>query len=339
MSEHPSRYVLLWLTLCWGTSCLDGRALPAHGQVTEPAREKAGDSVTPILLIDDPAFERGFSAWSPRPGRKVRVGQLRPFPDSEPPVWGLAQWSSRFDLSQAERQVIEPRWVRYFDGAKSVSFDFRSSAEPVLTLGVDGTKEYDGKAPKRGAAWPHLLVERKLMAHPSLSLLGSVRFRISYRLIRQVASKPPGWDGRRHTAQFLLYITLRNQNPKSPGLGDYLWFGVSMFDARYRHTPSHKMADLGTEHKGGTGKFIFNPAGNRYTPQSAHDGQWVTIRKDLLPMMREALRDAWAKGFLADSQQLDDYGLGSMNCGWEVTGTWNVAMQIKGLQLEATYHE
>jgi len=330
--------VLLLLTLSSGWCCLLGVPL-TYGQATGRTTGESEAIARQVALIDDTSFERGFIVWSPQPGKKVRTGQLQPFPKREPPVWGLAQWSSRFDLSQAKREVVAPRSIRYFDGAKSVSFDLRSPERAVMTLGVDGNTEYDGKAPKRGAAWPHLLLERSLIVHPRLAELDSVGFRISYRLIRQEASKPPGWNAQRHTAQFLLYITLRNQNRKSPGLGDYLWFGVSMYDARYRHTPSHKMADLGTQDKRGTGKFIFNPAGNRYTSRSAHDGQWITIQQDLLPMMKEALRDAWGKGFLADSQQLGDYGLGSMNCGWEVTGPWNVAMQMKDLRLEATYHE
>ena len=214
-------------------------------------------------------------------------------------------------------------------------FDFRSPNQPVITLGLDGIAEYERKSPKRGAPWPHLLVEREFISHPRISDLNSVDFRISYRLIRHEAHRPSGWNAQRHTAQFLLYITLRNQNRKSAGFGDYLWFGVPMYDARYRHMPGHKAADLGTQHKGGTGKYIFNPAGSRYTSQSAHDGQWITIEQDLLPLMKEALRDAWDKRFLPDSHELNDYGLGGMNCGWEVTGTWNVAMQIKGLRLEA----
>ncbi len=315
----------------------------AWGQVNDQVKERAqlasGSGDGPVALIDDTSFERGFIVWSPRPGRKVAVGQLQPFDGHETPVWELAQWSSRFNLAQAKREVVSPGVIRFFDGAKSVVYDFRSAQEPVVALALNGIKERSGKAPKRGATWPHLLIERKLLSHPRLPQLDAVDICISYRLIQQEVEKPAGWDPRRHTAQFLLYLTLQNQNKKSAGFGDYLWFGVSMYDARYRHTPPHKMADLGTKNKKGTGKFIFNPAGKRYTPNSAHDGQWITIQRNLLPLMKEALQDAWSKGFLSDSHELQDYGLGGINCGWEVTGTWNVAMQIKNLRLEATLRD
>jgi hypothetical protein len=39
---------------------------------------------------------------------------------------------------------------------------------------------------------------------------------------------------------------------------------------------------------------------------------------------------------LLDSQDLADYKIGGMNMGWEVTGPFDVAVQVKDLKLEAT---
>jgi hypothetical protein len=287
-------------------------------------------------LIDDTSFEQGFVVLAPKSGKKVRIGKLIPIDNRDEPVWEIAQWHSRFDLAQASCETVSPGVYRFADGAKSVILDYCQPDESVLTLGLEGTTEYDGKPPERGDPWPHLLIERPLTAHPALVDLATVPFRISYRLIKQEADRLEGWNKRRHTAQFLLYITLQNQNRASAGHGDYLWFGVSMYDARHRHTPPHKTADRGSKKKQGTGKFIFNPAGKRYTPESAHEGQWITIEHDLLPLMKESLAEAWKKGFLSDSHDIRDYHLGGLNFGWEVTGTWNVAMQVKGLRLGAT---
>ena len=287
-----------------------------------------------IVLLDDTNFQRGFVVWTPKPGKKVRAGELIPLDNHQPPVWQVAQWHSRFDMSQANRQQPAPGVVQFYDGAKLLKLNYNRTAT-TITLGLNGSTEYQSKPPQRGAAWPHLLLERPLLAHPALSDLESVPFQISYRLLKQKPTRNEGWDKRRHTAQFLLYITIQNRNRSSAGFGDYYWFGVSMYDARHRHTPPHKTADKSSEHKLGTGKFIFNPAGKRYTTKSAHDREWITIQRNLLPLMKEGLEDAWKKGFLDDSQNLSDYHLGGLNIGWEVTGTWDVAMQVKNLSLQA----
>lgn len=52
--------------------------------------------------------------------------------------------------------------------------------------------------------------------------------------------------------------------------------------------------------------------------------------------MKDASQNAWAHGFLTASKKVEDYHLGAMNMGWEVPGPWDVAMQVKDLDLKAT---
>jgi len=250
------------------------------------------------------------------------------------PVWGLAQWHSRFSLGQAQPERRSDGSVRFFDGAKSVTF-FPAGAAADLALALGGNTEYSGKAPQPGDPWPHLLIERSLLAHPAITELLSVRFQIRFRLVKADVHRPDGFDARRHTAQFLFYLTVQNRNRESPGFGDYFWFGVPMYDTRFRIPRAHKALDKGSKKKPGTGKFIFNPSGNRYTTQSAHDRHWITIDKNLLPLIREGLETAWQRGYLQDSHNPSDYRLSSMNLGWEVTGPLDVEVHIQGLRLEA----
>ena len=50
---------------------------------------------------------------------------------------------------------------------------------------------------------------------------------------------------------------------------------------------------------------------------------------------REALYEAWARGFVKDSRDVSDYRLGGMNMGWELTGINNVEMQVRNISLKA----
>lgn len=287
-----------------------------------------------VSLLDDTRFERGFIVWSPRPGRHARRGVIRPNDSTADPVWGLAQWHSRFTLAGANREQMGGGLLRFTDGGKAVTF-FPQGGDADISFALLGNIEYDGHAPQPGDPWPHLLAERKLLAHPAVTDLESLRMVVRYRLVRADVHRPAGFDARRHTAQFVFYITVRNRNRQSAGFGDYFWFGVPMYDTRHRLPRAHKAVDRGSDRKPATGKFIFNPAGERYTSQSAHDGDWVAIEKDLLPLIREGLKTAWQRGYLQDSRKMADYRLMAMNTGWEVTGPLDVEMQLAGLQLEA----
>lgn len=287
-----------------------------------------------VSLLDDTRFERGFNVWSPKPGRHVKEGIIQPGDSTAEPLWGLAQWHSRFTLAKAQRTQLPSGSVQFADGAKAVTF-FSPEAEADISFAVAGNIEYDGQAPRRGDPWPHLLAERKLLVHPAITELESLPMAVRYRLVRADVHRPVGFDPRRHTAQFVFYITVQNRNRQSAGFDDYFWFGVPMYDARYRLPRAHKAVDKGSDRKPATGKFIFNPGGQRYTTQSAHGGDWIAIRKDLLPLIREGLATAWRMGYLQDSRKMADYRLIAMNTGWEVTGPLDVEMRIAGLRLEA----
>lgn len=287
-----------------------------------------------IVLLDDTRFERGFTIWSAKPGSHIQEGTLRPNEDAPEPVWGLAQWHSRFTLAGAVPQRMPDGAIRFADEAKSVTF-FSLGSDADVAFGLLGTIEYEGKAAKPGDPWPHLLAERELAAAPSLAELEALPLFVQYRLVEEKVSKPEGFTPQRHTAQFVFYITVQNRNRQSPGFGDYYWFGVPMYDTRYPIPKAHKAMDVGSDRKPATGKFIFNPGGDKYTTQSAHDRRWVTIERDLLPLVREGLEMAWERGYLKDSHTPADYRLGGMNTGWEVTGPIDVEMQLRGLRLEA----
>ena len=316
---ESSRCTLLWALLALGC---------AAGGEASAAR-------APLALLDDTCFRRGLIVWSPAPGKKVRQGALRPVEGAGEPVWGLAQWHSRFSLAGARPERLPAGAVRFADRAKALVFGPRGSPEADLTLALDARVEYDHRAPERGAAWPHLLVERTLLHHPAVPAMQALRFRIAYRLLRSTTPKLDGLEPRRHAAQFLLYLTVQNRNRQSPGFGDFLWFGLKLYDSRHRLPPAYAARDFSTPQKKGTGKFIFQPALSRLTRQSAHDGHWVRLDADLLPLVREALELAWTRGYLQASRSPADYRLGAMNMGWEVTGPLDVAVQVRGLALEA----
>ena len=276
-----------------------------------------------------------MKVWQATPGVHKLAGEIKPPGAPGEPVWTAAQWYSHFNLADAKRAPLRSGSSRFFDGAKAVTFGVAGSPEADVIFALDGHKEYGDRAPEEGDPWPHLLVEQELTHHPVLPALQSVPLRIQYRLLKSQAFHLPGWDDHRHTAQFLLYITIQNGNHGSPGFRDYLWFGVPMYDARTPFPKRFTAPDKGSAKKLGTGKFIFLPGAEEYAAKPAKDGEWVTLDHDLLPLMRESLESAWSAGYLLDSKWPADYQLAGMNLGWEVTGPLDVAMQVRGLSLTA----
>lgn len=286
----------------------------------------------PLQLLGDPGFRRGFHVWGPVPGKKVRSGTIQPDVSAGEPVWGLAQWHSRLSIAGARPQKRASGEVRFANEGKTVLFRPGGDVDAGVVLGVYARTEYRGKPHRKGTPWVHLLAEQKLQHHPALVDLKRIRFRIRYRLLKAKSERPPNWDRKIHSdaAQFLAYVTVQNRNPASPGHGDFVWFGIPMYDSRWRTPKAHAALDKGT------GKFIYNPAGETYTKSSAHDGEWITIDHDLLPLMIEAVKTAWQRGFLTKSRDLADFRLGGFNMGWEVPGLHDVVMEVKGLGLTAT---
>jgi hypothetical protein len=288
-----------------------------------------------VSLIDDPRFQRGLKVWLPTAGVHTLAGVIKPQGAAGEPAWGAAQWFSRFNLASAPRQLLASGSSRFFDGVKAVTFGAPASPEADVIFAVNGHTEYGEHAPDNGDGWVHLVMEQDLIHHPLMPALHAVPFRIEYRLLKSQAFHVAGWDDQRHTAQFQLYITVRNGNHESKGYGDFLWFGVPMYDARTDIPKRYAATDFSTAKKQGTGKFIYIPAGEQYATQPAKDGEWITIDRDLLPLMRDAMEAAWTAGFLKDSRRPDDYQLDGMNVGWEVTGPIDAAMQIRNLNLAA----
>jgi hypothetical protein len=269
-------------------------------------------------LIADNHFRRGFILWQPKPGKHVRYEELRGSEAKASPVWGLSQWSSKFPFDAPASRAAAGDFLIYSNSAKSITLGRPGMAGADLSLAVNTGVEYGPKARQPGDPWVHLLVEQEFATPAPLGKLNAARFHLEARLLRLRNLHRDDYSPAVHAAQFQVFFTVQNRNRQSPGHGDLLWFGIPVYDNRQRHPPEHKSKDFG-----GTEKFIFTPDAKTFTAASTHDGEWVVIDKDLLPVMREALATAWAKGFLSRSRLRGDYCIGGMNLGWELPGTFD----------------
>jgi hypothetical protein len=109
-----------------------------------------------------------------------------------------------------------------------------------------------------------------------------------------------------------------------------------LYDSRQDVTTLSAMQDKGSKKKQGTDKFIYNVGIAPFTSEVVGQGNWVSVRGDLLPFFRTGLQQAWRLGYLTASKDMDDYRIGELNLGWEITGLNDAAMALKDFSVTAT---
>ena len=286
-----------------------------------------------VELVRDPHFQNGFVLLEPAVGKRVPYAEIDGLTAGVTPVWDVAQWSSRFRLAATAFDRLADGSLRYTNEAKRITLGGTGTPASDLSLGVLGSVEYGLHARRSGDPWVHLLVQQDVEKSPTLAELTAARLQVEAKLLRSEKVTTPEYSPGLHAAQFQIFFSVQNRQRQSPGFGQYLWFGIPLYDDRQRIPAGHKAQDTGD-----TGMFIYTPAGDVFTPRSSHDGEWISIDKDLLPLMREGLETAWQRGFLKDSRSFADYRICGLNMGWEVPGIFDVEMQVRNLSLKVTSH-
>lgn len=292
----------------------------------------AAESDTHIVdLLRDPQFQNGFKIISPTPFKKIVTGQMLPRFAKGKPAWSLAQWHSKYNLSDAKPENPDAQTHRLADKAKTVIIS-SSSKYGDLVLSVDSRPEYNGKVRKNGQSWPHLLVAQDDVSIHMLKDIDRIEFSIEALLLKNRGEQLKGYSRKLHSAQFQLTFIVQNRNRKSPGFGDFLWFNVAMYDERAKFCDLYAAKDLADP----SAKMIYAPPIKNFAQQSLHDGKWVTFsHKDISSLFREAVDLARKRGYLKKSPDPNDFAIGSVILGWEVTGINDASMRVRNFNIRA----
>jgi hypothetical protein len=313
-------------------AALSALVLPYSVLATEPSGESSFE------VFQDPHFQNGLILLDPALGKLVPYGKTKALNDSAEPSWKLAQWSSNFPLDESKYTTLPDGAISYVNQGKTVIMGPEKSDNADLTMGVTGLVEYEslGKnaARKEGEAWPHILVEQSIENIPRLPELQSLTFRVEAKLKSVNHLKTPDYSVNLHSAIFLCYMTVQDVNPESASYNQCVWFCIPIYDDRHRVPPEYMAKDVGKSDA--TGMFIYTLPGSVYTKDSAHDKKWITLEKDLLPLIYDSIKMAWDRGYLKGNRQLSDYSIKTFAIGWEIPGTFDAEAQIRNLSLKAT---
>lgn len=286
-----------------------------------------------IDIINDYQFLKKIGLQGASSSEPSVKAYLNPFSsNANDSFWLLAEWGSKNDLLHSKAHVDSKTGViSYSNQSKSISFK-KDSDDMTIGLEVLGSVEIKNV---RGASdnFPGILLGQEFKQPHRLETLEKLQLSLDTRLVYvKNQMKPEDYKEALHTAQITLYFSLGNINFQSKGYGDYLWFGVPIYDYRFEKIETSWMQDTGIE--GATQKFIFIPPAKEFYVGTMHDKEWKNIQKDILSQLKDAFTKAKEMGYLSNSHY-EDMGLTSTNFGWEMPGIFDGKYEFKNLRLEA----
>lgn len=284
--------------------------------------------------LHDIGFKSGFTVSSTVNGSGVSdIGKLR-IAEGTSPVWSLAQWGSRYDImNNAEILPVSENGAHSFfsipvDGTPAKRVVVYDSG--AVSLELNASLEYD--SPRTAfQTWPHLLLAQNwngLLL--DVSRASDIRLIMDFSLDKFVDCMNGEENPSLHAAQFVWYVTLQNRNTNSAGYGEYLWFGLNLYDNRKDFPAFYAALDNGTS------AFIYQPDAHKIRSEAVEIGKIISIDFPLLDYAKSAFELARERNFMKNTQW-SDIRIGSMNTGFEIPGTYDIAVTIYNMSIKYKY--
>ncbi|MBQ2769326.1 MAG: hypothetical protein IJF44_05085 [Clostridia bacterium] len=246
------------------------------------------------------------------------------------PNWQVAQWDSRYDFQDVSNPSFSNGVYTFTDNnAKTLKLNSNTGG---IYMEILGEKEYPTQDRQNSTdLWPHLLMQQEWFGSDlvQLSSLSSMKMKMTYTVNRFENKMHGSVNEGLHRAQFVWYITLQNRTEGSADYGEYMWFGLTLFDNADvgESTTTFYRGDDDTEHN--TGMLICLAGAQSWSPTRKIPGvgETVSVNYDILTEAKAAFDYAKGKGWFSSSSWSDIY-IGSTNFGFEIPGTYNIGVQI-----------
>jgi len=289
-----------------------------------------------IELITDNKFETGFHLLGINPTINHRKlyrhldydGQAK---KANRPIWQMAQWWTPFDFTNAVYRTNKDKHI-YENASRKI--EVQSEPNGHLRLNLYGSKEYpEGPRASGNQPWSHLLIEQDFEKSVSLDQLESLNLKLTFNIESFKDMSAGQYDPSLHAAQLLWYFVIHDQSIEgSTGYGnfkEYFWFGIPLFDNRYKTIGETMHIDQGGI--GTTGHLIYSMASKNYLNEPIQFGKTYDIEIDILPHILNAKQYALDHGYLKKTDH-SNYQIGYMNFGWEIPGMFDVESYIENMQ-------
>ena len=245
------------------------------------------------------------------------------------PVWDIACWWSRCNwIREGKTDPVighEDQSLTVQNPGRSLS---RLAGGGEVILRANGSVEYEHTR-RREEGWTHLLLEvlwdRFEPGRISILDLKSLWLTMDIRLL-QCENKTQGYEPDIHAGQFVVYFNISGTGNEA------MWLGLCNMDSRYPMDENRR--ELVCQMDPGTNTFIIAPPEEEFITGHLADGQWHSMSLDLKPVILKAYEHGRSIGAFMESVP-GDLKLNSMNLGFEIPGTFDMAVKLSNLQLVA----
>ncbi len=259
---------------------------------------------------------------------------------NEQPIWGMAQWSSNFDImiDGYELNKTQDGLVNEIVSNGKLVHGEETPAKILRLNSIDGSMYFESNCQVEytqdrvpGDPWVHLLMEQSFGNNADelvfIKDLESLVVEANYKITKFEDVMGENANPSVHAAQMVWFITIQNRNKDSKGYGKYIWFGIPLWDNRQAGKPSN----VYSAHDKGTDTLIYSMASSSYLNKTYGNipnvGEDATARADILSIIQTAFNDAKSKGYLTDTEYTD-LAIGGTNFGFEMPGTYNIGAQV-----------
>lgn len=296
-----------------------------------------------VELIADPKFEHGINVTAA--DRSFKDGTIPENRwtldsrlsyngnDNDRYAWTMRQAGDIYGLGDVYNPTTDAKPVE--ENGTFIFTDPSKSAQINPTAGtfryeLNASKEYE-EPRKSMEGWCHFLLEEGLNETIQISEIDELTLSVDATLDKlENHMTEEEYNPDLHTCQFLIYFICNSA--ASLDAGEYLWFGVPIFDYRYKVMEEYGNVDAGTA--GNTGKFIYSMSTESYLPNGIEVGVKNSICVDMKEAIGHGLVLARQNGKLQNTN-INDLSIGYMNMGYEIPGTFDSAMTIGNLSLKA----
>ncbi len=288
-------------------------------------------------IMRDIIFEKGFTLTPVDPKtvqqgggfEKTYVDTLNFGKEDSHPVWQLAQWWSKYTLAKCQLEKSPDGSFFYENAGKSKKIALYPDSS--LLLEVDASREYD--SPRvNGQNWPHLLIAQNFNDQsPNVGQAERLDFTMEIMLVKNENKMKEGtFNPSLHTAQTPFYFVLKNDNKNSIDYNQQIWFGIPSYD--YRNITLSDKEEIALDL--GTNMYMYAvPPQKIWGNVNLHDGSWHKGQADIKPIVLRAIDAMKGRGVFLNTKP-EDLKITGMNFGWEVPGTFDVAIRVKNIHLK-----